>query len=336
MECGFKNDGLVLLKQFMSKHEANCRDPNLATCSVPIEGDSCLEACKTTEQYGNGFSFLDIMNHLNSTTSSTYTSCFPSRVYGAGCSGIVIRVSCSNDGETFTHYAMKLSKFKSNNNNTPPDFLNEVTMQKKFHRLGVAPNIFFDMIYKRENCDNALGVIVMEPIGETYADIIRDTNIVLKNKHSNSKMIQNTESMRKDIAQKINMIVQTMKTLSLTHGDMHTQNIAFIKGRIVLIDFGRSTDFYPNTVLDLSAVSYRDVFMVPYLTKEISLTNIPGRANIFDDNFERLLTGDIKCNSNRTFKKIGTNMDPGEAIRYKLLMSHGESHRMLLKKLYKM
>lgn len=329
-ECVFTRSNFEQLHKLLVKEDCNSQPPG-RTCTTYTGNDPCLEACNLVQTYGNGFSFRDLMSTINKNTGKKFTSCFPSRVYGSGVNGVVLRVSCSSNDVDFAHYAMKIMRIKTPRGETPHEFVNEVRMQKKFHSFGMAPEIIFSDTYYESLCTHTIGIIVMEPIEITYFSIVSQTNDILRDSRSSTFQIRQAKDLRKMHASTINKLVQRMKGKKLTHGDMHFQNVAFIGSRMVLIDFGRSTDFYANPVLDLSAITHTDVFMSRYLAREISLTNLPGMRDKFDDNFLGLLQDNLLCNSRN---KTTEDFSVGDLLRYKFFMSQVTPHMKILDGLY--
>jgi len=159
--------------------------------------DPCLDACSLVQTYGNGFSFRDLMSTINKETGKSFTSCFPSRIYGSGVNGIVLRISCSSNDVDFTHYAMKIMRITTPRGETPYEFVNEVRMQKKFHENGMAPEVIFSDTYHESRCTHTIGVIVMEPIEITYFSIVSRTNDILRDSRSSAFQLRQAKDLRK-------------------------------------------------------------------------------------------------------------------------------------------
>ena len=109
-ECSFSHQNLEELQHLLIQPGCNMKD--FEACRTLPKGkkskDPCVHACEIVQEYGNGFSFRNLMMRINQETGSEFTSCFPSGRYGKGASGLVLRISCSPNTKYFTHYAMKL------------------------------------------------------------------------------------------------------------------------------------------------------------------------------------------------------------------------------------
>lgn len=292
--------------------------------------DPCMDACDLVQDHGNGFSFANLMTLININEKRNFTSCFPSAKYGSGGNGIVLRVTCSENDTDFTHYAMKLTKHYTPHGETPYAFLNEVEMQKKFHRIGIAPKIITSSIYQKNQCPYTIEVIVMQPIDTTYDKIVGNADKIMGSSRSSGEEKTKQKRNRQKHSAEINSMVQTMKKHSLTHGDMHSQNIGFIGDKMVLIDFGRSTDFYPNTVLDLAAIAFTEVYMTSYLVTEIALKKRGELDKRYDSRFMGIMGDHVPC---------AFSTEPsvliGKMLRYKFFMSQLQSHIEVLNGIYK-
>ena len=331
-DCLFSEADFKELRDLMMNN--HCNPPGRDRSCITHEGsgrDYCLDACDIVQKYGNGFSFYTLMKRISAETRKNFTSCFPTGRYGAGANGLVLRVTCSTKDIDFHHYAMKITKFDNRRRDTPYNFFNEVKMQNKFYMEGLAPKILFSDMYEKDRCTNSVGVIVMEPISDTYSTVIRRSDRVLRDPGSSRSNIDTAKSTRKRHAANIGKMVSDMKRLGLTHGDMHSQNIAFMStpsgSRMVLIDFGRSTDFYPNPVLDLAAAANSDMYISPYLSKEISSTGIPGKADLYDAKFLGLIQNNVLCEI--------PGRGVGELLRYKIFMSQILPHLEVLEGVYR-
>ena len=335
--CSFNKPQLDKLYYFFVDGK-KCSPNESLTCesfNAP-RGDPCLEACKLVAKYGQGLNLLNIMNFLNRTENTNYTSCFPSKIYGAGRSGIVFALMCSETGDKFKSYAMKLTKISKNDEDQHKRFSNEVRLQKIFKHRGYAPKIYIDQIFSDPNisCSYNLGVILMEPVLHTYGESINEIDQL----YGKSKMNSDNDKMKYCIetrstwAHNLNRIVKDMEKNNLTHGDMHGGNIGFLdekRNKMTLIDFGNSTDFYANSLLDLAAAASKDNHMTQYLSSQMTSWRVQQDEEKYGGIFNHMING--KLHGVDANKQVQIS----KAIRYKLFMSLSKSHIDLLARIVK-
>lgn len=127
----------------------------------------------------------------------------------------------------------------SPNNNTFVPIEQEVRMQQAFADAGLAPRIFCHA--KTRIGANTVHMILMEPVDFTLnALLCRDVV---------------TRETLKEIGMSLFRVLLKMRKLNVTHGDMHTENIAFRQQpdgtyKMLLIDFGQSSLRVNKPVVD--------------------------------------------------------------------------------------
>ena len=118
----------------------------------------------------------------------------------------------------------------------------EIDMQKKFHKLGMSPNVIDHCSYKPPRGGDRVHFILMERI-----DGVIDNFLMKKSHH---KLLET-------LVDRLFQIIKKMKDNNLTHGDFHSENIGFVfrrgdnPGNIQIIDHGMSTGNGHNTELEL-------------------------------------------------------------------------------------
>ena len=107
-------------------------------------------------------------------------------------------------------------------------FRKELNMHEKMAHLGLAPKVYSDMLYEgRQYGKRVIMAYGMEQIDMLARDFL------------------NAPQMREQMhmfGKQIVDILKRMKQNNLTHGDLHTENLALHQGRLQLIDFGWSID----------------------------------------------------------------------------------------------
>ena len=130
------------------------------------------------------------------------------------------------DGE---YGALKIIVDSPKNANFVP-IEHEVRMQQTFAKAGLAPQIYCHA--KTRAGENTVHMILMEPVDFTLnALLCRDVV---------------THETLKEVGMSLFKLLVKMKQMNVTHGDMHTENIAFRQQpdgtyKMLLIDFGQSS-----------------------------------------------------------------------------------------------
>jgi serine/threonine protein kinase len=340
-ECKFNTEQLNRILKFFQDGVICDRDTTLRCDSDYEKEDSCLTACKIVRQFGQGFSFDGIMKITNKKLNTNYTSCFPSRILGSGAFGIILGIVMSENGKVFTEYALKMTRV-SESGFEMWSFSNEIRMHNRFHQVGLAPILIHSDIFSREDshpveCSYSLGVILMGKIHSVYQDYIERKKIEYVNAISSNQR-EGVIKQRQFWSNEISKSIERCRRIGLTHGDLHTRNIAFVdfpengvlKRKMVFIDFGRSTDFYSNPMLDYSAVSSREQYMVPFLYKNSKNMTLPDCEAMYDRHFRDMLMVRELSSSD----KIESVHPEGDAVVYKLFMTNLENHLNIIKKVY--
>lgn len=119
------------------------------------------------------------------------------------------------------------------------DIREEARAQNQFYAHGLTVKVH--SIKKIRMAGRAATVIVMDPVQYTLTEAL-------------CMMGDDTRKIA-DLARNVVALLTRMRTLRLTHGDMHPDNIALVRRggetRMVLIDFGVSSTDHANTVLDI-------------------------------------------------------------------------------------
>ena len=112
--------------------------------------------------------------------------------------------------------------------NSYATFTKELDMHEKMADLNLAPKVYADMIYEGMRYNKRLILAYgMQQIDMIARDFLSTA--------------QTSEQMQLFSNQLID-ILKRLKRNNITHGDLHTENLAIQDGRLQLIDFGWSTD----------------------------------------------------------------------------------------------
>lgn len=121
------------------------------------------------------------------------------------------------------------------------DVKKEMKMQKKFHKLGLGPDIIkFDSFKSKSR--KTIHLIHMERIDGTIGSYLKSPV---------------GKKQLKKLMERFFRIIKIMVDNKLTHGDLHSENIGFVysrgekAGKIQVIDYGISRDKYVNPELTL-------------------------------------------------------------------------------------
>ncbi len=106
-------------------------------------------------------------------------------------------------------------------------FSHEVAMQKLFSKWLLAPKVHHQYVYK------GIGVILMDPVHSVLTSVVKDLR-----SHPRRRGVM------RHLAQELKRVTQLLNDHRLSHGDLHTDNVAYQlrRGvpRLMFIDFGRS------------------------------------------------------------------------------------------------
>lgn len=350
--CKFGKEQLNSLVKFFQDGVVCNKDSTLKCDSNYANEDACLQACMIVRQFGQGFSFNSLMKTTNEKLNKRYTSCFPSRVLGSGSFGIVLGIVMSVNGNNFTEYALKMTRINETEFESW-SFNNELRMHKRFHEIGLAPSLIHYDIFKREKsnpikCPYSVGIILMERIHSVYQDYIERKNIETANATS-LKERDGIIKQRQFWSNEISKLIERCRQFGLTHGDLHTQNIAFIdfskngvlSRKMVFIDFGRSTDFYANTILDYAAVSSREKYMIPFLYRSTKFMTLPDCEAKYDGHLRDVFMVRELSTSGRGQEETmvesvvspENRMGVSDAIVYKLFVTNLANHVNMMEKI---
>jgi len=321
--CKFGTNEIQKLTHFF-KSGVNCsRNTNFICDSGYKKQDMCLQACEIVRQYGQGFSFRKLMQIVNQKLNKNFTSCFPSKIFARGSVGIVLSIILS-DGTLYAEYALKISKITGSFLNNEWTFQNENRLHNKFYDIGAAVLMIHNEIFGDSNCPYKMGIILMEKIDFTYDKFLKDQEKEYRN--FQNRVIGERQKRAKEVS---NLIMKCKKH-GLTHGDLHTGNIAFIRGgkEVRFIDFGRSTDFYANSLLDYSAFVWSEPLALPDLYENSSSINPKDMIEKHDPVLKKLLS--IKLSSNLA---KGEFFERGSALGYKIFLMTLRPHLNILSKL---
>jgi len=325
--CKFGTNEIQKLTHFF-KSGVNCsRNTNFICDSGYKKQDMCLQACEIVRQYGQGFSFRKLMQIVNQKLNKNFTSCFPSKIFARGSVGIVLSIILS-DGTLYAEYALKISKITGSYMNSEWDFQNENRLHKKFYDIGAAVLMIHNQIFGDDNCPYKVGIILMEKINLSYTEFMTIKDSIFDDiPEQRTNIIE--ERKRRSV--EVSNLLVSCKKHNLTHGDLHTGNLAFIQdGSIKFIDFGRSTDFYANSLLDYSAFSSVEPLMLPHLYIESSSINT-NMATIHDPILKGILSIEDPDNIVNNIE-IGKK---GKAFAYKIFMMTLRPHLDILHRLSK-
>ena len=341
IECSFNHDQLRELYAFFTR-DSNCpRNEEVKCDAMYNKNDACAEACALVRQFGQGFSFRRLMEIVNRKFTKQYTSCFPSRILGKGKFGLVLGIVLS-DGETYVEYALKLNKLMVRDDNAKLLFQNETRVHKKFHEIGATVEMIHSEIFSREACSYEVGIILMEKVIMTYHEFIYRNQRAYKNTnvtHEKNKLV----SDRQGFCQQVANLIELCKRNKLTHGDLHTQNVVLVEipqGGVEMkfVDFGRSTHFYANTILDYSAFAHSEPFMIPLMYQKSFDDKLSGFEELYDGNVKEMLS--INEAELKGVKGLGENEvallpEPssvinGKALVYKIFMLTLRPHTDIL------
>lgn len=147
-----------------------------------------------------------------------------SHFLGSGTSGIIFSVSKRKT----LRRVLKVMTIR--NSDDRDDFYKEIEMQQKFHRMNLAPRIFTSRIYHQSSAGSpcvGVGAFMMERIHGKISDILYGE--------------REPKEIRFFAEELIRVVMEPAKA-GICHGDLHSENVAIQKGRLVLIDFGWSLD----------------------------------------------------------------------------------------------
>lgn len=338
--CSFNHDQLRELYAFFTR-DSNCpRNEEVKCDAMYNKNDSCAEACALVRQFGQGFSFHKLMEIVNNKFTKQYTSCFPSRILGKGNFGLVLGIVLS-DGENYIEYALKLNKLMVRDDNAKLLFQNETRVHKKFHEIGATVEMIHSEIFSREDCSYEVGIILMEKVLMTYHEFIHhNQNNYMKatTTHEKNKLIAD----RQGFCQQVADLIELCKINKLTHGDLHTQNVVLVvtpqSVGMKFVDFGRSTHFYANTILDYSAFAHSEPFMIPIMYENSKDEQLSAFEGLYDGNVQGMFS--IHEPELKGVKGLGENevsllpnpssVINGKALAYKLFMLTLRPHTDIL------
>ena len=174
------------------------------------------------------------------------------RFLGEGAFGQVYEVQ---DLDTGKRCAAKLIMTNEN-----VSIRNEVAMQKKFHKIGVAPEVHYYTSMKLAN-PSASAVRMMHKVG------VQDASVRGKSLHLifmdlvSGKLEDYLKTKRSTgqldyLVSQLSTILSKLAAHKMTHGDLHCGNIAYTSLRtgnanMSLIDFGFSSDRTVAHIMDL-------------------------------------------------------------------------------------
>lgn len=196
---------------------------------------------------------------------------------GKGAYGVVLN-ACA---DAFNCYAVKIQHVKN-----MEDFKREVKMQKIFAVRGLSPSIIGAQHFYQHD-GKQFGVILMSRIAGVMNDVL-ETRL--------DKQYLDT------IIGWIVNLLRLMRKFTLTHGDLHWENLAYVYGLAAdglvspiptLIDFGFATDKFSNSQLEMLQLlrtlrekhNYFDDYNRQYLSKQllkIYNTAYPNDKNVED------------------------------------------------------
>lgn len=141
---------------------------------------------------------------------------------GAGAFGVTVGVQRVVDQKTESR-ALKIVAEESYAN-----FRKEINMHEKMADIGLAPKVYSDMMYEGHRYKKR----IIMAYGMQQIDMIARDFL---------STAQTSQQMRLFSNQLVD-ILKRLKRHNITHGDLHTENLAVQEGRLQLIDFGWSTD----------------------------------------------------------------------------------------------
>jgi tRNA A-37 threonylcarbamoyl transferase component Bud32 len=218
-----------------------------------------------------------------------------SKKLGSGVFGVTFSI-CKNNFECL---AIKVQQFTDKN-----AIMNEVKMQKIFHKHGIAPAIIGSpKFYKHKGKDFA--VIVMSRIDVVMQDLL-DQPI--------------TDEAREQIWTAIVSLLSTMRKYKLAHNDMHWENLAMVyaqdaHGRLTMrgtcIDFGWSFSGKSSTSLEvLQLIRTLDRSYSPNINKKTQQFLLTRLIALYEGSYD----GDVRHQA--SVEALWTR-EMDEAIHYK-------------------
>lgn len=181
-----------------------------------------VSAAEATMQNRNRITYSDIEQQISKITGEKYV---PLSVLGAGVAGTTFLVCTNNCGYCI---ALKVQDFT-------PQIGEEIKMGDRFAKAGVTLPILGDFTYTRGD-GQKLSVIVMPVMDFTLTSWL--------------KTRRSPEDLEKLLIE-ISSIIKNLCANNLVHGDMHFSNMGVYKGKLILIDFGRSAAGPCNIALEL-------------------------------------------------------------------------------------
>ncbi len=152
------------------------------------------------------------------------------KVLGQGQYGLVLLMESKTDPQD--RIAVKLGQIPEGQEAQARDMLTEeVNLQKEFHSIDLAPAVIcFDS-------NDTIGVIVMEPVNGVLKELMCEMDNV------------------QGLVDSVVSIMEVMKHYKITHGDMHSGNIAYRHHpdgsiQLLLIDFGFASTRKYNPAVD--------------------------------------------------------------------------------------
>jgi serine/threonine protein kinase len=141
------------------------------------------------------------------------------KLLGKGKCGTVYLI-CHNNNQQDCK-VIKIEKFKGNIKTSMKDFQQEIHMQQKFYKIGLAPNLIKSGFFASK--PKYYGAIIMDKVDGTLRSLLK---------------IQHTPQFLDIIIEELLYIVDKLCRYNLVHGDMHFDNIAIHNKKLILIDFG--------------------------------------------------------------------------------------------------
>ncbi len=132
----------------------------------------------------------------------------------------------------------------------------EISLQRKFTKFNLAPIIYEDVCFKNKY-DKVIHIIIMEKIECTLESILINLGEFAKNRKERFKNMNQIKNYINLYVNSLLFLFEKMIKYKVTHGDLHTNNVAFQKDKngnleIKLIDFGQSTTKFNFLEVDIS------------------------------------------------------------------------------------